>query len=327
MKLRWVILLSIAFISFGLLGEYKISHANKEQKSTECDEYGWFPESFGLKDHSIFVYNGYYYIVSIYRPGEKQFAYARSQDLCNWEDLSPILTDRSGKWDNLAIWAPSVIENNGVYYMYYTGVKGPYPYLTQSIMLATSTDPADPDSWEVEGMVFQPDHLNMDWEDNTWADCRDPMVFKQGSVYYLFYTGRDVDGGIVGMATATSLNGEWRDFGSILKVESGMLESPFIWQSDGVFYLIFNHTGIGALSGEKYHFGPTPGGPWSEELPLSPGWAHEVWSSIDGSTTYVSFLTNYDITIKPLIWDTRYNPAKPFIGEYIFEIFLPNTSR
>ena len=124
-------------------------------------------------------------------PGEQFFAYGRSTDLCHWEDLTPVLDQRTAQWDSLAIWAPHVIEDNGVYYMYYTGVKGPYPYLTQSIMLATTTNPADPNAWEQQGMVFQPNHPNMLWEDGTWADCRDSMGFQTDkSLLYGLYGPR-----------------------------------------------------------------------------------------------------------------------------------------
>jgi hypothetical protein len=33
-----------------------------------CTRPGWFPTDFGLKDHSIFWFDGYYYMVSIYLP-------------------------------------------------------------------------------------------------------------------------------------------------------------------------------------------------------------------------------------------------------------------
>jgi hypothetical protein len=74
-----------------------------------CDKPGWFPEDFGLKDHTIFWYKDYYYIAANYLPGEKKFAYGRSPDLCNWEVLEPILDERiPGSWDEMAVWSPYV---------------------------------------------------------------------------------------------------------------------------------------------------------------------------------------------------------------------------
>ena len=84
--------------------------------------------------------------------------------------------------------------------MYYTGVNDD---LTQSIMLATSTDPTDPEAWQPQGLIFQPTHSGTLWQEAAPADCRDPMVFKRDGQYYLLYTGLDEAGGIVGLATAS----------------------------------------------------------------------------------------------------------------------------
>lgn len=300
---------------------------NVYAESTTCDDLGWFPEEFGLKDHSVFIYDGYYYIVSINYPIEEYFAYARSTDLCHWEDLSPVLSKGTGVWDDLAIWAPQVLVDNEIYYMFYTGIKGSYPNLTQSIMLATTTDPSDPSSWIVEGMVFQPDHPDMLWSDGSWADCRDPMVFKVEENYYMYYTGRDIDGGIVGIATARFPEGPWRDYGSIMTVDGpGMTESPTIWQAHGGYYLFYNLASTSLPNGEMYRFGPTPAGPWGKELPFTPGWAHEIWTGMD-EQTYTSYLIDYSVTIQPLSWNTQFIPPHPSIGQEIENLFLPMVVR
>src|SRR3990172_9448101 len=116
---------------------WKANGAAPPAKSTTlefpCQAPGWFPTDFGLKDHSVFWYAGSYYIASIYLPGERQFAYARSADLCDWETLTPILAERMpGSWDENVIWAPYIYEEAGVYYLYYTGTTQEY---TQSILL------------------------------------------------------------------------------------------------------------------------------------------------------------------------------------------------
>ena len=109
--------------------------------SEDCNRLGWFPTEFGLKDHSVFYFDGYYYLVSIYLPGEQFFAYGRSTDLCHWEDLTPVLEQRTNQWDSLAIWAPHVVQVDGIYYMYYTGVKGPYPYFNPKHYVCNNDQP------------------------------------------------------------------------------------------------------------------------------------------------------------------------------------------
>jgi beta-xylosidase len=277
-------------------------------QSQSCSPMGWYPTDFSLKDHSVFWYNGYYYIVSIYLPGERSFAYARSTNLCDWEDLSPVLPERApGSQDETAIWAPFVYKEEGTYYMYYTGVDKNF---TQRILLATTSTPDDPASWQPQGEVFQPYHQDMVWEEGTWADCRDATVIKQDSARK-----------IIGLATSTSPAGPWIDWGNVLPAYQsnlGMMESPAVVKYDGFFYLFYTDT----YSGAKYWIGASPGGPWIDQGSLTPGWAHEIWTDHDGNY-FTSYLKNYQIVISPLVWDTMFEHPHPFIGAAIFHSLLP----
>lgn len=316
---------SATFASATLLGWVPPPALAQPLSIPNCVRPGWFPTNFGLKDHSVFWFNGYYYLVSNYLPHENpgvretQFAYGRSTDLCTWENLAAVLPQRIvGEWDEMSIWAPFVLEDAGVYYMFYTGVTFQF---TQSIMLATSTNPADPSSWQRQGLVFQPDHLQMVYQNGAWADCRDPMVAKVGETYYLYYTGSDQSGAIIGIATATAPTGPWRDWGaSVVSSAPGqMLESPTVILHDGLYYLVYNQAGAGA----RYRIGASPGGPWTAAMPLSRGWAHEIWAGQDG-LTYTSFLTDYTVSISRLIWDTLFDPPRLFIGNAIYHVTLPS---
>jgi hypothetical protein len=282
-----------------------------------CLKPGWFPTTFGLKDHSVFWYSGFYYLISTHVSSEDRFAYGRSSDLCTWEKLAPVLPHRTpGAWDEMAIWAPFVYKENGVYYLFYTGVTHA---IAQSIMLATSNNPADPASWQTQGMIFQPTHPDMVWGGfNTWSDCRDPTMLKIGSIYYLYYTGLDQAGGIVGVATASSPLGPWTDWGAILTLTNGMAESSTLAAHGGSYYLFYHDTS----QSERFRIGPGPTGPWTEAYGFTPGWAHEIWQGQDGYE-YTSFLTDYSVTISHLIWDTFYNPPLPFIGENVYHLMLP----
>jgi hypothetical protein len=291
-----------------------------------CPQPGWFPSEFGLKDHTVFQYAGGYYLAAIYLGSEgyeDRFAYAASPDLCQWEDLGGILQARpAGGWDEFRIWAPYVYEEGGVYYLFYTGVTEAF---AQSIMLATSIDPSDPASWQHQGLVFQPDHPGSVWGGyHTWSDCRDPMVLVSDGQYYLYYTGLDTDGGVIGVATAPGLGGPWTDWGAILTQPGAMLESPTVVAYEGLFYLFYHQTGSGSPD-ESYRYGPTPAGPWTETRPFWPGWAHEIWRGLEGDW-YTSFLTDYSVTIRPLTWDDTYAPPRPYVGA-VHRIFLPFVSR
>jgi hypothetical protein len=187
-------------------------------------------------------------------------------------------------------------------------------------MLATSTEPENPDSWQRHGMIFQPAHDGMIWPGKgEWSDCRDPTVQQWGSLYYLYYTGKDEAGGIVGLATSKAPEGPWQDWGAILTVPHTMLESPMVVRRNGWYYLIYNRTDG---TGEEMRLGPTPAGPWSNPRPLRPGWAHEIWKTPTGDWM-TSYLTTYQVSIQPLTWDDAFSPPWPFIGAQVFHTWLP----
>jgi beta-xylosidase len=286
--------------------------------SSNCNWMGWYPTGFGLKDHSIFTFGGFYYIASIRIPDEKAFAYARSTNLCNWEELGAVVGERiRGEWDEAYVWAPFVLEDNGVFYMYYTGVRRDF---TQSIMLATSTNPADPGSWQRRGMIFQPYHDGMLWQKGRWADCRDASVLKVGDIYYMVYTGRDATGPIIGWASSFSPAGPWYDWGATLTLPQldAMAESPTIISHEGAFYLLYNNTS----QGEEYRIGATQIGPWSDAYPLPSGWANEIWIGQDG-LDYTSFLHGYELMIGRTLWDGSYNPPHIFVRASTYRLFVP----
>jgi len=185
-------------------------------------------------------------------------------------------------------------------------------------MLATTTNPADGKSWRTLGIVFQPDHTG-----SNRTDCRDPMVIKVANTYYLYYTGRDAAGGIVGVAAASSLAGPWRDWGPVLTEPGTMLESPTVVGANDLYYFFYNDTTEG---GERYRIGFGPTGPWAEERVFGPGWAHEIWTALDGSL-YTSYLTDYSVTISRLTWDHYYVPARPFVGANVYHVLLPMVMR
>jgi beta-xylosidase len=319
-------LLKVCIFFFGIIVSLAPKNINvmnaSNQVANKCDLLGWFPDSFGLKDHSVFTFLGDYYIVSNHLPGEKFFAYARTEDFCEWEVLNPILTDRTtNMWDQRGIWSPFVMEIEGQYYMYYTGVSDDF---TQSIMLASSMNPADPEAWQSHGMIFQPNHPGMQWEDGSWADCRDPIVIEKDQIFHLYYTGLDTTGGIVGLATSKSPMGPWQDWGSVISPlpNGAMPESSFVTTYDGIQYLFYNDTS----QGEVVRVGGSPAGPWSAARRIYPGWAHEFWWD-HSSNWLTSYLTDYSVTISSLVWDEFFFPPQPFIASEIYHQLLPTVTR
>lgn len=287
-----------------------------------------------LKDHTLFRHDEYYYLASINIPlpedqheatKERSFAYARSRDLCKWQVLDPILgVGEPGEPDEFRIWAPHVYVEDGTYYMYYTGVNRAY---AQTTMLAVSTDPADPGSWERRGSVFTPTHNAVMYPgEHAWSDNRDPMVLRDGNRYYMYYTAHDGRQGVIGVAIADTPAGVWRDAGPMYAGEPGMgmLESPFVVAHDGYFHLYFNVSGGDpALRGQWRLVSFTPYGPWERPQQQGIGWAYDFLRRDDGTwlASYV-YGNGYGVAFSPIAWDTTTRPATPDLAR-VARVYLP----
>ncbi len=148
----------------------------------DCPPYG--PPDVKLQDHTIFRGPDAYYLASIGKQPdrwERDFWYARSTDLCAWEARGRVLpVESGGAWDRYAVWAPHVVPHAGTWYMYYTGVTDD---VMQSLLLATSTNPADPASWTRSSVVVQPSHPGMVYPGlGHWSDIRDPWLVRVGRI-------------------------------------------------------------------------------------------------------------------------------------------------
>lgn len=183
-----------------------------------------------------------------------------------------------------------------------------------------AADPSDPkNSRRNDGVRFVVDDKEQSWfrlsragaawTDAAWADCRDPMVMKHNGIWYMFYSGTDLDGGIAGVATAPSVLGPWVDRGAVMKVEPGSIpESCFVLKApDDTFVMTFNHAGAkpgGSKSARAKSLLPVNGKPSLSDIrpltaqssPLT-GWAHEFLPVI-GTKLLCANLTGYFVNLK-----------------------------
>ena len=250
---------------------------------------------------------------------------ARSADCQGWQSLGDAVSTRSAE-DASMVWAPHVVEDKGVYYMFYTGVSTPTSgQWCQRSLVASTADPSNPALWQrntsaqfiVDGLTqnwFRPSHSGAVWNAGAWADCRDPMVLKEGNTWYLFYSGADTTGGICGVATASSILGPWTDRGAVLRVTSGIPESCFVLKApDGTYFMTMNHSGAGTLGGTKTaratSLVPVSGQPSFTDLRLMSettgqaceGWAHDFIPGAN-NTLICANLTGYWVNFKDAYW-------------------------
>jgi beta-fructofuranosidase len=121
--------------------------------------------------------------------------HAVSYDLRKWQVLPDALCPGlAGAWDDYTTWTGSVIQHDGLWYLFYTGGCWPEQGLIQRIGLATSTDlirwhkhPATP-LISADPRWYELLDLNL-WHDQAW---RDPWVFRhpERDDFHTFITAR-----------------------------------------------------------------------------------------------------------------------------------------
>jgi hypothetical protein len=195
---------------------------------------------------------------------EIDFGHAVSTDLYHWTQLPPVMGVDPHGWDNLHVWAPSIIRAGGLYWMFYTGVSevpGQFSD-TQRIGVAVSSDLMqwnrihDQPVWDTGGAPWawwRPLNANV--------ACRDPFVMEDPNApgqYLLYYTASpasDTVATLVGVARSPSGNfGQWVDEKPLWITYrsfsfNALTESPHLFVHNGRWFMF-----ITANSGQPLSF-------------------------------------------------------------------------
>ncbi len=224
------------------------------------------------KDHAIIKKDGVYHVFSIYCSNvvgcdneRNGLMHLTSTDLRNWTEVGYVLPPPGGStYDSYDIWAPSIVEKDGTYYMFYAAVKkNGLNVVEQRIALATSTDLI---SWSKYGSSPVIDCDNFSWayydiNDNSGdgAACRDPYVMwdETQHQWIMYFSGRTPDDGssppwivhpmVTGIATSTDLI-NWNEFGYISTTKDYTVESPHVFTHAGQYYLIMTDNADGGVA-------------------------------------------------------------------------------
>ena len=268
-----------------------------------------YPEpSYRAKDFAILKKGDWYHLfytrVRRFQPGhwndtvnEATFGHAISRDLETWQSLDTVLTVHPGEWDAHHLWSPTLVERNGVTWMFYTGVRdsqmsaapGDWIPRVQTIGAAYSTDPMLEHWTRLAQPVWQPCATNgfpgVPWAlcnptiNRGTADFRDPFVLPPtgpGEPWLMYYTARpryDQWNHLVGVASSTlGPGGSWSDVGALWDVytptANSKLESPHVFDHDG-HWILFT-TGDDGSTGILWNVALVPAtGPWQSQGPLA----------------------------------------------------------
>lgn len=213
---------------------------------------GWYADPEGI------IFDKQYWIYPTYSaPYDKQVfldAFS-SRDLITWKKHPGILDTASIKWAKRALWAPSVIEKEGNYYLFFGANDIQSDKEMGGIGVAVANDPAGP---------FK-DHLGKPLIDkfHNGAQPIDQFVFKDGEQYYLIYGGWK-------HCNIAKLNKDFTGFipfqdGTTFKeiTPKGYVEGPFMFKKDGKYYFMWSEGGwTGPDYSVAYAIADSPFGPF-----------------------------------------------------------------
>ncbi len=225
-----------------------------DDEDDDIADHAWIQDRDG-------VYHLFFHSENLYHPNQIEHYTTTDFTRIHYEGVA--LTVNAGAWDGDALWAPHVVQFDGTYYMFYTGVSGSGVDAVQRIGVATSKNLRTWKRLSVnrcpgttgDGCIYDCDEP---W--TTWGNvggsydhqCRDPFVMwdAENQRWLLFATAKSTNGfGVVTVASANELS-TWSGEGFIdatrrlaggvgAQATGGQAENPFVVTSGGRHYLLF----------------------------------------------------------------------------------------
>jgi hypothetical protein len=180
---------------------------------------------------------------------EKTLGHAWSTDLQNWHNMDSVLTVRSNKWDNFHVWAPTIVQKDLQFKLFYTGVQlDNQDNAIQRIGLATADATLPLDSLKTwtrrDSAVFscgQVPWANKNTSLYEGRQFRDPFVVADPEsvgrylMYYVTIPKNETSKMVMGVARSSGDLSAWRNYGPMHSTEqqytgttNDRVESPLL---------------------------------------------------------------------------------------------------
>lgn len=294
----------------------------------------YVPQDRYVWDFWLVKHNGWYHLFHLQAPrdlpdpemrhGMATVGHAISKDLINWENLGTALSPgKPGSWDDRAIWTGSIVEKDGLFYMFYTGTCLQEKGQIQRIGVAISSDlirwkklPQNP-ILEADLTIYE-DFTESPFCELAW---RDPYVIKYDNNYMAFITARKKFGEVKARGCiATAISSDllsWK-IGAPLFIPDGFaqMEVPQVVTIKGRYYLLFSAKAewiktpdLPKVSGTFYASASHPLGPYTSPRVLladergtyyaakiiytfEGSWAVLAWININEEGEFVGGISN-----------------------------------
>ncbi len=264
-----------------------------------------------IKDHSLIRVDSTFHLFYLRGNPAVNIGHATSTDLVHWKIEDPVLSVQSSDWDNLAMWAPQVLDVGGTYFMFYTGVN---TFWSQQTGLGFSNDLY---AWnKLPWPLYHPDPSWAEWSDSTWSHGRDPFVFSYNGLYYMLVTAKTNDNrGAIASAVSDNMF-TWQDNGPIYIHDSWhVLESVQMIMRNDKFHLFFTEevvNGTSHMASDSLYSG------WdiNTRTILDDGHAPEI-NLFDGSyifSRHTIYNDNYGGSFYTIVFDTlKWSGDLPYV--------------
>lgn len=251
-KTPYNLLVKSLFFSFLLFTAYSQTCAQSKKIAGNPVFQGWYADPEGI------IFGKKYWIYPTFSaPYSKQvfFDAFSSPDLVNWTKHEKILDTANVKWAKRAIWAPSIIEKDKKYYLFFGANDIQSDKESGGIGIAVADKPEGP----------YKDYLGKPLVDkfHNGAQPIDQFVFKDKSEYYLIYGGWR-------HCNIAHLKKDFTGFipfedGSIFKeiTPENYVEGPFMFEKGGKYYFMWSEGGwTGPNYSVAYAIADSPFGPF-----------------------------------------------------------------
>lgn len=213
---------------------------------------GWYADPEGI------IFNSTYWIYPTYSAPYDQQVFMdafSSPDLVHWTKHSRVLDTANVKWVKRALWAPSIIQKDNRFFLFFGGndIQSDNEY--GGIGVAVADKPEGP---------FK-DHLGKPLIDkfHNGAQPIDQFVFHDGEIYYLIYGGWR-------HCNIAQLNNDFTGFipfadGTIFKeiTPEHYVEGPFMFKRNNQYYFMWSEGGwTGPDYSVAYAIADSPLGPF-----------------------------------------------------------------
>lgn len=199
-----------------------------------------------IGDITVIIHEGVYHLFHLIIPNHDYIAHAISTDGISWKRTNNALfVGHPGEWDDDMLWTMHVVEKNGRFEMYYTGLQRKDRGIVSRVGFAHSADLLTWTKDQKDLYPIQPKGIYYETQEQNprkWLSFRDPFQFDHKGESYLLIAARALYGpvsrrGCVGIVKITN---------DVLELMPPLLypfvyddiECPCVFELNGRFYLL-----------------------------------------------------------------------------------------